>query len=798
MRRAPGFSAVVVATLALGIGLNTAAFGAVYALLLRPLAGVERPDRLVQIYRSWPGIAFGPNSIPHFEDLRARGGEVFDGVAAWSFVTVGLGAEDGGDVVTGQMVSADFFDVLGVGAALGRFFVPAEVEVEGGRPELVLGHDFWRGRFGADPRVVGRAIRINGVPFEVVGVAPAGFKGAVDIYAPAFWAPLSAQPLLQPGREGRAENRNSNFMQVVARLRDGVTIEATRAGVAALFEGLVRDHPEAYEGSDIRLVPQDEAGIRPSWGDAPRRFATLLMAVAGLLLLLACANVANLLLSRAEQRRREIGLRLSIGAGRGRILRQLLTEGVVLALVSGAAGVGLASLAVRVMNGLHPPTELPLSIDFSLSLPVLAFTVATALATTLVFALVPALHASRATATGGLARLAGRGRRTSRTTAVLVVAQTALALVLLLSGGVFLRSLRAATAIAPGFDAGHVLLARVSPDLLGWDRTATEAFAVRVAERMAAEPGVASVSWADVLPLGASDQSTRVAVPGRDPASEEPMSLGFARIGPGYFVTMGIRLVRGRGVEAADDENAEGVVVVNQTMAERLWPGLDPVGRYVETQGRLRRVVGVAADAKYGALDEAPTPFFYMALAQDFRAGITLLVRTGGEPSAWASTLRSTIREVAPTVPLRELGTLEGHLGTALFTSRLAAGGLGVFAILGVALAVLGIYGVVAHTVSRETREIGIRVALGAEPTGVSGMVLVRSGRLALVGVAVGLVLAALVVTAVRSLLYTPHAVDPVAFVTLPPVLLVAALLASWIPARRAARIDPAVVLKET
>ena len=796
MRRAPGFSLLVVLTLAVGIGLNTAVFSGVHALLLRDLAGVEAPERLVQVHRTWPGIEYGSNSIPHYRDLRQRGESVFAGVAAWSFVTLSLGWDGWSEVAVGQMVSDNFFEVLGVEAAIGRTWRSEDTTGTEDHPAVVLSHRAWQQQFGGDSDILRRLLHINGTPFRVIGIAPAGFKGVADVYSPTLWAPLARQPQLQPGREDRPENRNSNFLKVIARLQPDAGLEATRAAARAILEGLRQDYPDVYEGTGIRLVPQPEVGIRAAYGDAEKDFAALLMAVVGLLLLLACANVANMFLAKAQQRRREISLRLSIGAGRSRILRQLLTESLLFALLAALGGLALASVAVDVLNGIRLPTHLPLDVGFELSLPVLLFALGTALATVTLFGLAPALQASRLGASCVSGKARGGVGGTSPLSAGLVVAQTALAVVLLLGAGVFLRSLWAATRIDLGFQADHLLSARLSPGLLGYDRRSTEDFTRRLGERLAAQPGVVRVSWADTVPLALSVQRTRVAVTGYEPAPGEQMSLDYARIGPGYFETMGIPLRRGRGITAADDSTAAGVVVVNRTMAERFWPGQSAIGRTVQTQGSERRVVGVAEDGKYRSLGEEPIAFMYIALAQDFRAARTVLVRATRDPAELAPVLRRAVLEVDPAMPVRSLRTMANHVGMSLFPARAAAVALGLFGILGLLLSTVGIYGVIAYTTSRRTREIGIRVALGAEPGRVLALVLGRGAGLTTVGLGLGLLLSLAGMGAVRSLLYTSRAVDPVAFIGVPALLGTVALIATWIPARRASRTDPVQALK--
>ncbi|MDX1568394.1 MAG: ABC transporter permease, partial [Longimicrobiales bacterium] len=516
----PAFTGAVVVTLALGIGLNAAVFSAVHGLLLRPLPGVENPDRIVQVYRSWPGMQYGSNSIPHFRDLRDRSEEagVVEGMASWAFVNLSLSSEGQSEIAWGEMVSANFFDVLGVEPALGRTFTPDE-SVEragvGGSPVVVLSYGAWQARYGGSRDVIGRTVTINGSPFQIVGVAPEGFRGPMQIASPALWAPLAMEPTLMAGSGSNMEARSDNFMNIVARIPDGATVDRVRQGLDRVVDGLRETYPDEYEGSGIVVVPQSEAGIHPMIADSQVAMSSVILAVVALLLLVACVNVANLFLARAEHRRREIGIRLSVGAGRMRIVRQLLTESLLFALAAGVAGLGLAWVAIRVMNGIQPPTDLPLDFRFELSAPVLAFTLTAALVTGIVFGLVPAIQASKPETVGALkgdaAAPGGAGTKISRG---LVVVQTALSVLLLLSAGIFLQNLRAASEMDVGFRADHLLMARVAPGLQGYDRARSEALYRNVEERVEALPEVTASAWAEIVPLGLSMQQTSVSVDG--------------------------------------------------------------------------------------------------------------------------------------------------------------------------------------------------------------------------------------------------------------------------------------------
>jgi len=797
LRKSPAFTAAAVLTLALGIGLNAASFSAVHALLFRPLPGVEEPDRLVQLYRSWPGIEYGSNSVPHFRDLQERGGEAFEGVAAWSFVPLSLSTGERNEFVVGEMVSANFFDVLGVEAVRGRTFLPEEARGRGAHPVVVLSHAGWQSRFGGDPSVVGRTITVNGRPFEVVGVAPEGFRGPIQIVEPVMWAPLVMHDQLRPGSSDAYDRRGANFMGVIARLDPGITVAQAREASEALRAGLLESYPEEYEGSGIRLVPQEEAGIHPTMRNAQVGLSAVVMAVVGLLLLIACVNVANLFLARAEDRRREIGIRLSLGAGRGRIVGQLLTESLVFALLAGGVGLAFAQGAIRVLNGIQPPTDIPMEFGFTLDGTVLLFALGTALLTGVLFGLAPALQASKPETVSALKGEAsagpGRGSRLSR---ALVVVQMALSVMLLLGAGIFLRNLQAATEIDVGFRTDHLLLASVDLGLQGYDRPRAEAFFREVEARAERLPRVRAAAWASVVPLGFASQQNGISVPGYEPGPDEQMSIDFNRIGPGYFEAMGIRILQGRGFTTRDDSAAARVMVVNRRMAERFWPGRDPLGRTVSTGSTEWRVVGVVENGKYQRLGEDPLAYMYFPMAQAFEYGATLHLRTAGDPAEVAPRVREIVAGIDPDLPLFDVRTMENHLGIALLPARLAGTALGLFGVLGLLLAAVGIYGVMAYTVSRRTREIGIRVALGAARGKVVGMILGGGLRLALVGVGIGVAAAAGLAGFLRNLLYTGRALDPLAFTGVPLVLVGVALLATWLPARGAARVDPVRALK--
>jgi predicted permease len=793
----PVFSAAAILTLALGIGLNTATFSAVDALLLKPLPGAERPDRLVQLYRHWAGIEYGSNSIPHYQDVRDRTGDVFENVAAWKFAPLSLSADGRSERLMGFMVSANFFQTYGVQPVLGRAFLPDEESTgPGAHPVAVLGHAFWQSRLGGDPEIVGRTVILNGTPFQVVGVAPPDFQGPINIATGPVYVPLIMTPVIEPG-SGALEARGSNSMTVVARLKDGVTLERAHEAMDALLVQLEEEMPRSYEDQlGTIIVPQSEAGLHPTLRGAQVAMSTVVMAVVGLLLLLACVNVANLFLARARERRREMGIRLSLGAGRGRIIQQLLTESLVFSVVAGAAGLGLAKVAVGFLDRFRPPIDGPWDLAVHLDSTVLLFTLGITLAAGVLFGLAPALAAGRSETVSAVKGESSQAGGRSRMGGALVVVQMALSILLLISAGLFLRSLQAATRIDPGFDDPSTLVTMaMDPGLQGYDNVRTRAFFDEIRERAARLPGVRSVALSEYLPLSLGGSDTSVEIPGYEFARGEPQNVHYSPVSEGYFETMGIDLVEGRGFTAQDDEAGPPVLIVNEEFARRFWPGESAVGKTVVTRGE-RRVVGVVETGKYGSLGEEPSEFMYYPHRQLFRSGMTLVARTSRDAGETLGALRQVVREADADLPIFDVRTVEDHMGIALLPARIGGSVLGFFGVLGLLLAAVGVYGVMAYSVSRRSREMGIRVAMGANRGSLLKLVVGEGLKLTLFGTVLGLGAAAGAARLVSGLLYDVPALDPVSFVGVPLLLVAVATLAVWVPARRAARVDPMLALK--
>ncbi len=796
LTKSPLFTSVAILTLALGIGLNTAVFSAIDALLLRPLPGAREPDRLVQLYRKWPGMDYGSNSPPSFRDLEERTGDVFSGVTAWAFVPLSVSADGRSERLMGAMAAANFFQVYGVPAERGRTFVAQEDSGAGGHPVTVISHAMWAGRFASDPNIVGRTITVNGAPYTIVGVASAAFHGPIPVVTPVMWVPLAQIDHIRPESRGALTFRGNNFMNVEARLKPGVTMEQAASRVKAVAAQLQQEMPDFYRDAGITFVPQKNAGIHPTMRQAQVGLSGVVMGVVLMLLLIACVNVANLFLARARDRWREMAVRQSLGATRSVLIRQLITESLVFSLIAGGIGLFVAWGTITVLNGISIPFDVYFTPDVRLSPSVLLFTLAITVVTGLLFGLAPALQATRPSLVPTLKGEAPAGGGRSRMSRSLVVVQMALSLVLLASASLFLRNLREATTVDKGFDSSRLVLATVNPQLQGYDRARTDQFYRELVERVQAIPNVKAVGLADQVPLGLGSSDTRVEVPGYTPAQEENMSVFFASAAPGYFEAMGIPILRGRSFTVQDDSLAPAALIVNERFVERFFKDADAVGHTLKVSGRERTIVGVVPTGKYRSLGEDPTAYMYFPEAQRWSAELTLHIRTAGSPAAIVPALRSAVAALDPAMPISNVRTMEEYLGTALLPARLTGSVLGIFGILGLLLAAGGMYGVMAYSVSQRTREIGIRMAIGAGHGQVLGLVMRQGMTLVGIGAAVGLAGAFAASRLVRGLLIGGEAVDPLTFIVVPLVLLAVSAVAIWVPARRAGAVNPVAAIK--
>jgi predicted permease len=799
LSRKPLFTTAVVLTMALGVGANTAAFSVVNSILLRPLVGVEDPDELVQIYRHFPGMEFGSSSIPHYQDIRDLTADAFQNVAAWVFTPLALTTGDRSERIWGMIVSANFFQTYGVVPMLGRPFLPGEEAVgPGEHPVAVISHAFWESHPGAGKSVIGETITLNGRSFEIVGVAPPGFRGPVSGANVPIYVPIMMQRQVVPGHDW-LESRHAGMLRVVGRLRDGVTIERASQTLESALARLREEFPDFYRGDlGVTIVPERKAGMHPTLRGSQMEMSTVVLAIVSILLLIACVNVANLLLARAGERRLEIGVRASLGAGRWRILQQLLTESLVLSIFAGLVALGLARLAASLIGQVRIPSLGPYgNLGVEIDGRVLLFTLGVSIVGGLVFGVVPACRAARPNIVDAVKGASSERNGPSRFADALVVAQMALSVLLLVGSGLFLRNLQGAMSMDPGFEEpNRVVVASMDPSLQGYDAGRAREFFDRLMEETTALPTVLSAGWTTSLPLSLDHINAYVMVPGYEYAKGESRYVEFALITEGYLETMGVSLAEGRFFSRRDDEGAARVIIVNTTFADRYWPGESPIGRTVFTNGESRRVIGVVETGKYSNLGESPTEYVYLPHRESMTYGMTFVARTSADPLDALGQIQEIVRRLDSNMPLYDVQTMAGHMGQALLPARLNVYVLGAFAVLGLFLAAVGIYGVLAHSVALRTREIGIRVAVGADKTAIEKLVLGEGLRLALLGTSLGLAGAAAASRFVKSLLYGVDALDPVAFGAVPLVLLAVAAIAVWLPARRAASVEPVTALK--
>jgi len=806
--KAPGFTVVAALSLALGIGANTTIFTLVNAVLLNPLP-VEDPSQLVSVWTTDErnqnsGFGFLQTSPMNFKDIRDKN-EVFSGLAAHTGLPLSItGGTGDPQQVFGEIVTGNYLTVLGAKPLLGRGFLPDEDQVPGAKLVCMLGYGEWQKRFGGDAGIVGRTISLNGQPFTVVGVMPKGFKGTNAIGAPAVWVPYMTYPVTTNGfflELIKPDGRRGLVFNVTGRLKPGISVRQAEANLKTIAHQLADAYPNDNQGRGVTLVPLAQATINPGFRSNIVIAGGLLMTIVGLVLLIACANVANLLLARAGVRQKEIAVRLSLGATRPQLVRQLLTEGTLLALLGGGAGLLLAYWAQGVLWSFRPPFLNVDAIDIHPDGRVLVFTIAVAFATGILFGLAPALQASRPDLVVELkdktsAPTAGRGPFSLRN--VLVAGQIALSLVALIGAGLFLRSLQNAQGISPGFDVDHLAVLSFDLGAQGYTAERGKQFQQRVLERVASIPGVQSATLGSTVPLFAGGFARTVFLEGQDASDRRAGKLVQITVASAHYLeTLGIPLMRGRTLSDRDQPNTPSAVIVNETMAKRFWPDQDAIGKRFKFFGQdnFQQVVGVAKDSKYNFIGEDPTPYIYQATTQVYQPGLSLFVRARN-PTAVLGTVRGEVQLLDRNLPLQNVFTLSDIFAQSLWAPRMGAWLLAIFAGLSLVLAVIGIYGVMAYSVSQRTRELGIRMALGASRNDVVRLVVGQGLRLTIAGVLIGLGVSFAVSRLVVSLLFNVSPTDIVTFSVVPAVLALAAIGATYLPALRATRIDPLLALR--
>ena len=808
--KAPGFTIVAVLSLALGIGANTTIFTLINAVLLHPLP-VQDPSQLVSVWTTDDrnqngGFGFLQTSPLNYRDYRDKNG-AFSGLAAHQFLPLSISGGTGEpQQIFGEITSGNYFELLGAKPLIGRTFTPEEDRTPGAALVAVLGYGEWQKRFGGDTSIVGRTIRLNGQEFTVLGVMPKGFRGTNTIGAPALWVPYMTYPVTTSGfMRDAMESRRALAFNLTGRLKPGVTIQQAEANLKTIGRQLAAEYPNDNGGRNVTLVPLAQATINPGFRNNIVVAGGLMMAIVGLVLLIACANVANLLLARAAARQKEIAVRLSLGAGRGRLITQLLTEGTLLALIGGASGLLLAYWAQSVLWSFRPPFLPADAIDLTPDGRVLMFTVGVALTTGILFGLAPAIQASRPDLVVELKEKTSAPTGSNRLFSlrnVLVAGQVALSLVALVGAGLFLRSLQHAQVINPGFDSAHLAVMSFDLGAQGYTEERGRQFQRTALERASSVAGVQGATIANSVPLFNGGFARTVFLEGQD--TSDPRSgklVQISVIGPHYLETLGIPLMRGRGFVDSDQPNTPPVVIINETMAKRFWPDQDPIGKRFKFFGQpaFSQVVGIAKDSKYNFIGEDPTPYIYQPMTQSYQPAVSVFVKAP-RPEAVLGTVRGEIQQLNPNMPLTGVSTLTQVFEQSLWPPRMAASLLAIFAGLSLVLAIIGIYGVMAYSVNQRTRELGIRMALGASRHDVVRLVVWQGFRLTVLGVTVGLttafVLMRLATSALANLLFSVSATDVVTFVTVPLLLSAAALGASYLPALRATRIDPMVALR--
>ena len=809
LKKSPGFTLVAVFSLALGIGANTAIFTIINAVFLHPLP-VENPSQLAQMFTrdtltvdTNTNFQITPTSLPNYEDYRDQN-MVFTGLAADTFpIPLNWGGQTEPVRLLGILVSPNFFDVLGIKAYRGRTFSPDEGKKVGADPVIVLSYALWAHRFGSDDKIIGQSISLNATSYTVIGVAPPNFKGIVSLAPPeVLWIPLSMRDYVLSGQLKDLENhRRMRWISIVGRLKPGITVDQAGASLKTIAASLEKEYPRDNKGRTCEVYPLSESALGINQRKQFSLAGTVLMSVVGLVLLIACVNLANLLLAQASKREKELSLRAALGAGRFRLVRQLLTESTLLSLIGGAAGLLVAFWGRKVLWSFRPPFLPDGSIDLSFDSRVLLFTLAVSLLTGFIFGIIPALKASN-TDLNEILKVGGRGGTLgwshNRMRSLLVVSEIALALVALVGAGLFLRSMQKAQQINPGFESKSLFQYNFDLAALRYDPNHGQQFFLDAVERAKSVPGVADAAISSNGLFGGGIAGTIF----REGEQTDPNNRGtlitLNSVTPGYFSTLRIPILSGRDFNGFDREKTAPVAIVNQTMAKLLWPGQEAIGKhfYIVVDPTKYEVVGVVGTTVVGQIGEDPQPQAYFPLRQQYSPFGTLAVRTTGNPEALLGAVRVQIQQIDRNLALTNGLTIGDLISQGLWAARMGAALLGIFGFLALILASIGIYGVLSYSVAQRTSEIGIRMALGAQSKQVLSLVLRQGMLLAVVGSVLGILVALPVTRLASTLLYGVSPADPLTYISITLLLIVVALLACYVPARRATRIDPLVALR--
>ncbi|MBB6146031.1 putative permease [Silvibacterium bohemicum] len=812
MSRNPSFTAVAVLTLALGIGTSTTAFTWIDNVLLRPLRGVSDPGRLVALESVTPGGDFVPNSYPDYRDFRDHL-TLLDGIAVTRPAAFSIGQKDHAERVSGEYVSGNFFAVLGVKPEVGRMFAPDEYgDKPGAFPVAVISDRYWRSHFGADPSIVGKTIRVDQHELTVAGVADPAFHGSMAALAFDLWVPYMQRPVLEGVEPWMIRNRQDRAVLGIARLKRGVSVEQAREELALLAARMAKADADTNEGMSATLLPLSKSPHGPQGLLAGP--LQILMGVCVLLLAIVCVNVANLLLARATVREKEFSTRLALGSGRWRLVRQVLTESLLLSAMGATLGAVAAHWMTHALRLFMPPVQLSLVLDTGLHLRVVLFTAGICVLATVAAGVVPALQSGRTELSARMnegGRSGAAGRRRHRLGSALVAAEVALALVALVCAGLFARSFEQTRQIDPGFDARGVLLSQFSLATNGYDLEQRKEFCRRLADKMSSAPGVVDVAYSDGVPLGFEPSWWEdLQIEGYVPSAGENMKMFRNVISPGYLSLLKIPMMDGRQFTEHDDEKSQPVMIVNQTFARRFFAGRNPIGRRIHGWGEWFTVVGVVKDSKYHYLAESFVPYIYVPFRQIYRADMNLAfyVRSQGDPGIVLAALRSSVRQLDPSVTVFDAVPMSEFIGASLYPQRVAASLLTVLGGLSVLLAAIGLYSVMAYSVAQRTPEIGIRMALGARPVDVLSLVVRQGMRLTVAGLLAGAVVALGVTRSLAAVSFTNSAMgagakllrvsstDPLVYLLAAAFLSAVSALAAYVPARRAASVDPMTTLR--